>query len=211
MSARALDRFPARSPTRVRRRRRAFSLLEITVVVSISAVVAGVALAAVSTSVRRSAAATAFERFHLDLLALRKRARDTQVILRLCAAPLCARATPLGVDGNALIVEEVSACSPATPFAPPRFTTLRYGNDAVAIPDGSADGVCLFPDGHLTGFNGASLVGVWNGITLTTPPFSTRIEMDPASGAILGATGPFSPLPFVDNLADRSLHGAPVP
>lgn len=180
-------------------------------VVSVSVIATGVALAAALEPIRRSRATTAFERFHRDLLALRKRAHDDTVILRVCPAPVCARSAPLGVTSPALIVEQVSSCAPATPAVQARFTVLSYGNDVFAAPDGSADGVCVFPDGHITGFDGSTLTPPsWTGFAMRLGAFSTRILVDPATGVILGANGDFA-LPFVDNLADRSVHGAPAP
>jgi prepilin-type N-terminal cleavage/methylation domain-containing protein len=199
--------------------RRGFSLLEVMVVVAVSAVLAAVAMSAVSTSVQRSRTKTAFEQFHVDVVALRRKARAEGITLRLCTAPACSRALALGVPDNGMLIEEVSSCAPATSFLPPRFRVLRYAGNTSAVPDGSADGVCLFPDGHFTDASGVPLdPGTWLGIHFyaNMPPSSpdarvTTLVIDPATGALIDAQGAYAPLPFVDNLADRSAHGAPLP
>jgi|GEM_PF-2374194 len=189
--------------------RQGFSLVEVVVALTITVALATAASVAVAGSIRASRERNAFERYHLDLLALRKRARDENVILRICAPP-CGRAVTLGFNDNTTsFVEEVLHCSPATGHVPPRFKTTTYGERIIPTPNTSADGVCLYPDGHITSFNGGFNAG-FTGFSLTSPTFSSSILVDPATGVITGATGPF-PLPFVDNLADRSTHGLPLP
>jgi hypothetical protein len=190
---------------------RAFTLVEIAVVVAVTVVLAALAVNAVAQSLQQSSAQAAFERFHLDILELRRRAVSERVVLRVCADP-CARAVVLGVPAGALLVEEIPTCAAGAALAPPRFRVLDYGVGAQAFPDGSADGVCVHVDGHVTGFDGLGLTRpTWNGFTLRTNTFTTRLDIEPTTGDVLGATGAFAPLPFADNLADRSQHGAPLP
>ncbi len=194
-----------------RSRHPAFTLVEIAVVIAVTVVLAALAVNAVAGSIERSSGQAAFERFHLDLLDLRRRAATERVVVMVCAFP-CARAAVLGVPAGAMLVEEIPVCRAGAALVPPRFRVLDYGVGAFAGPDGSADGVCVHPDGHVTGFDGSPLARpFWNGFQLQTPKFTTRIDVEPTTGALLGATGSFAPLPFADTLADRSQHGASLP